>query len=362
MSRVAVAVLFSFGFVLGCFATVPGQSAGEAYRPKEFTHAGWVHEGCEEFRDPEEIVGKGQITGVEVAYGDFIHGIRLCYGRDHQGLFHLGLPENELSRWSIQRTSWKIPEGEIIVGVEGEISGHYISRLKFITDRGTESRWFGGKSGSRFYVNEPDSGGLRTISGYVNKRRHKSLARAVASMTFYFDPPCYIKDIKYDLAALEAARIKATPEGLARQEIPNGTSVEQSVVYQDTKTITASRTLTFQQSFGFNVGGEVLAGLPGVASAKTSFAFSANTALSKTYANATMQEVSWSVPVKVPPGKKIVVVSTVKRYQAVVPFTYTVAWYWGTRDNIVREVTLPGMYEGVHVEDLKHDFSEASLE
>lgn len=361
MSRVAITILFVLTFTLGCIVT-SNQAFAEEYQGKKYTYTGWIHEGCVEFLDPEVIISKGLITKMEVAHGDAIHGIRLYYGNDGQGSFHLGLPENELSRWSIKLTPWSIPEGEVIVRVEGEIVGHYISRLKFFTDRGTESPQFGGRSGTPFFVNERDSGGLRTISGYVNKRRHKSLQRAVASMTFYFDPPCYIKDIKYDLGALEAARIRATPEGLAHQEIPNRTSIEQSVVYQDTKTITTSKTLTFQQSLGFKMGGEVSAELPGIASAKTSFEFSGSTTSGKSYVNTSTQEVSWTVPVNVPPGKKIIVDSTVKRYQAVVPFTYTVVWYSGPRENIIKEVTLPGVYEGVHVEDLNHEYKEVALE
>ena len=108
-------------------------------------------------------------------------------------------------------------------------------------------------------------------------------------------------------------------------------------------------------------GREVSAGLPGIG-AKASFELSASTEFGNSYENKSTQKVSWSVPVRVPPGKKIVAVSTVKRYQATVPFTYTAAWYWGTRDNILKEVTLPGVYEGVHVEDLKHEFREVSLE
>lgn len=361
MSRVAITILFVLTVASGCIVTF-NQAIAEVYQGEKYTYTGWIHKGCVEFMDPEAIINKGPITRVEVAHNNLIYGIRLYYGREGQGSFHLGVPENELSRWSIKLSSWDVPEGEVIVRIEGRISGHYISQLKFFTDRGTASLQFGGRSGSSFSVNEPDSGGLRTISGYVNKRRHKSLQRAVASMTFYFDPPCYIKDIKYDLAALEAARAKATPESLAHQEIPNRTSVEQTVEYKDTKTIAISKTLTFQQSMGFKLGGEVTAGVPGVASATTNFEFSGSTSSGKSYVNTSTREISWTVPVKVPPGKKIIVDSTVRRYQAVVPFTYTVVWYSGSRENIIREATLPGVYEGVYVEDLKHEYNEVSVE
>jgi hypothetical protein len=370
MSWITLAILFILTCISGCVTRATSQdaapraisrsdSSSEVYQPSEYTHTGWIHNGCVEFRDPEEIVSKGPITKVEVAFGGFIHGIRLYYGRDDQGLFHLGPGEQELPGRSV----WRVPEGERIIRIEGEIAGHYVSRLRFFTNRGTASPQFGGKAGRSFVVNEPGIGGLRTISGHVNKRRQsaKSISRAVTSMTFHFGAPCYIKDIKYDLAALEAASLKAVPERLAQQEIPNRTSVEQAVVYKDTKKVTTTKTLTFKAAVGLKFGGEVSAGLPGIG-AKASFELSASTEFGKSYGNTSTQEVSWSVPVRVPPGKKIVAVSTVKRYQATVPFTYTVAWYWGTRDNILKEVTLPGVYEGLHVEDLKHDFREVSLE
>ncbi len=367
MSRITLAILLILALTSGCASSQDGAprgvarsgSAAEVYLPSEHTVTGTIHNGCVEFRDPETIVNKGPITKVEVATGGFIHGIRLYYGQEGQGAFHIGPGENELPGRSV----WRVPEGERIVRIEGDISGYYISRLRFFTDRGTASPQFGGASGKRFVVNEPGIGGLRTISGHVNKKRHssKSINRAVTSMTFHFGAPYYIKNIKYDLAALEAASLKAVPERLAQQEIPNRTSVEQTVTYKDTKKVSTTKTLTFKSAVGLKFGAEVSAGVPGVAGAKATFEASASSESGNSYENTSAQEVSWSVPVRVPPGKKIVAVSTVKRYQATVPFTYTVAWYWGTRDNILREVELPGVYEGLHVEDLKHDFREVPL-
>lgn len=185
MPWVTVAILFVLTCIPGCVTRVHSQdpsprgvsrsdSSSEVYQPSEYTHTGWIHRGCVEFRDPEEIVSKGPITKVEVAHGGFIHGIRLYYGRDGQGLFHLGPGEHELPGRSV----WRVPEGDRIVRIEGEIAGHYISRLRFFTDRGTASPQFGGKSGRSFVVNEPGIGGLRTISGHVNKRRHSAAPEA----------------------------------------------------------------------------------------------------------------------------------------------------------------------------------------
>lgn len=368
MVRITFIILFVLTFMLACASSQDGAGIGISrpgssaalYQPHEQTVTGRIHTGCVEFRDPEAVVSKGPITKVEVGFGGYIHGIRLYYGQDGRGIFHLGPGENELPNMS----AWRVPEGERIVRIEGDVSGNYISRLRFFTDKGTASPQFGGVSGRHFVVSEPGIGGLRTITGHVNKRKHsaKTSHRAVASMTFHFGAPYYIKDIKYDLAALESASLKAVPERLAQQEIPNRTSVEQAVTYKDTKRVATTRTLTFKSAVGLKFGAEVSAGVPGVVGAKASYELSASAESGRTYENTSMQEVSWSVPVRVPPGKKIIAVSTVKRYQATVPFTYIVAWYWGTRDNILKQVELPGVYEGLHVEDLKHDFREMPLE
>lgn len=57
----------------------------------------------------------------------------------------------------------------------------------------------------------------------------------------------------------------------------------------------------------------------------------------------------------------MVATSTWKKYRARIPFTYTIAWYEGTKDKIKKEVKLPGVYEDVRVDDLKHEFKEVQL-
>jgi hypothetical protein len=81
----------------------------------------------------------------------------------------------------------------------------------------------------------------------------------------------------------------------------------------------------------------------------------------QSYSSSREETVSWTVPVKVPPHTRVVASSTWRKYRVSIPFTYTVAWYEGTRDNIKKEVTLPGLYEDVRVDDLKHEFTEARL-
>jgi len=149
------------------------------------TVTGWVHKGCVEFADPEAVVSKGPISRITLYHGAFIYGIRISYGKDGFGDVH-GFTERIEG---IQETEWPVPEGEGITRVEGEIAGYYVSRLQFFTDGGHSSPRFGGAQGKPFVVTDPANGALRTISGWANLRRHPSLNRAVASMTFHFGTP-----------------------------------------------------------------------------------------------------------------------------------------------------------------------------
>ncbi|MCE5308898.1 MAG: hypothetical protein LLG20_14765 [Acidobacteriales bacterium] len=131
------------------------------------------------FRDQDDIINKGPVTWVAVSHGGYIHGLQLGYG-DQEGRFY-GYRDSELNF-----TKWQVPTGEHIVKAVGHTSGHYLSRLQFITDRGTRSPQFGGKQGKEFVTTNPANLPLRTITGWVNLRRHPSLNRACTSMTFHF--------------------------------------------------------------------------------------------------------------------------------------------------------------------------------
>ena len=330
------------------------------------TFTGWIHKGCEPFADPERVVSRGPITKVDVyMYGGsgYINGIRLWYGKDGVGLVH-GFSEN------ITPATWTVPDGEKIIRVEGRIHGYYISQLQFYTDGGQHSPVFGGVSGETrsFVAEDPAGGALRTITGSANLRRHPSLNRAIASMTFHFGAPYFIKSIDYDLAALDAARLETPPERCASQDFTNNTSVEQSSTYGNTLTVRKTTKLTFGQSvtlaFSQTVFGEASAKILGLGvsgGAETSWGIAVTADFGQTYSTTREETVSWSVPVKVPPRTRVVATSTWRKYTVHIPFSYTVAWYEGSKDNIKKEVTLPGQYEDVRVDDLTHSFTETPL-
>jgi len=168
-------------------ATEPVPPEGRDSRPTQSTHTGSIHNGCVEFGDMEEVVSRGPITSVKVCHAGYIHGIQLGYGG--QGGLFLGFQGGGL-----EVTPWAVPNGERIVRVNGEIAKNasgflYVSRLQFITDKGSRSQWFGKNRGTPFEAADPNGLPLRTISGWVNLRRHASLNRAIASMTFHFGQP-----------------------------------------------------------------------------------------------------------------------------------------------------------------------------
>jgi hypothetical protein len=138
-----------------------------------------------EFSDREDVVGQGNISWVRVCHRPnqgYVYGLQFGYG-NKEGAF-LGFQTGSLTF-----TNWFVPPGEQIARIEGEIAGYHVSRLRFITDKGTHSPWFGGKRGKPFVAFDPNGLPLRTISLWANLKRHPSLNRAVASMTFKFGRP-----------------------------------------------------------------------------------------------------------------------------------------------------------------------------
>ena len=319
---------------------------------------GGFHKGCVQFADPEAMISRGPISKITVYHAGFIHGIRLWYGNDGAGNVH-GFTEG------IPATDWPVPDGERITRVEGEVLERYVTRIQFFAEGGQSSPVFGSKRGQPFVVSDPAGGALRTISGWANLRKHPALNRAMAEMTFHFGAPYFIKSIDYDLAALEAARKETTPERCAGQDFTNRTSVEQSSTYSNAVRVSKTTKLTFERTYGLKFGAEATAeATVGVVTAgvKLSLEASTQTTSSRSFSNSREETVSWSVPVRVPPHTRIVATSTWRKYRVSIPFTYTVAWYERTKDNIKKEVTLPGVYEDVRVDDLKHDFAEARID
>ena len=355
-SRLAKLLLITVSIILASAGATLARAAQKAlYWETIHPTVGSSNRHGVEFKDPDDTVERGPITSVEIQHAGFIHAIRLMYGRDGIGDLH-GFEYGT-------KAVWQVPEGERIVRVEGDY-GNYITSVQFFTDAGHSSPRFGQRGPKRFAISDPSGGALRTITGWANLERRKDLNRALVCMTLHFGAPYYIKEIKYDESALDAAKLKAAPYQVARMDLPNKSSLEQQVIYQQKKTVTTEKTLTFEQSFGLTFGESISAGVTAgllAVQANAKWEFNSTTKFGHSYTNSSSQEVSWSVPVKVPPHSKIIAISTMRRYKARIPFTYTIAWYEGSKDNIKKQVTLPGVYEGTQVEDLQHEFREEKL-
>jgi hypothetical protein len=159
--------------------------AGSVVTPPGF----YIHRGCVEFRNPENIISKGPITRVKVYYGGYIHGLQLFYGGYGGRVFGFGDFKDTDVKLTVDE--FAVPTDEWIARVEGQIAKNssgflYVSRLQFITDKDTPSQWFGRRQGKPFTAADKNGLPLRTISGWINPRRHQSLNRAITSMTFHF--------------------------------------------------------------------------------------------------------------------------------------------------------------------------------
>jgi hypothetical protein len=305
----------------------------------EDNYVGWNHKYCQPFSDPDGTICQGPITKIEVAHGGYIYGLRLYYGGKGVGNYH-GLVDR--SAGGVKDKEWSVPDGERITRVEVEYGPKCVNQLQFFTNKGNYSPLFGTTHGGVRDVAKDDLAGgtLRTIT-----------------------------------------RQRSAPKEIHRRVLRNDTSLEQEHKYAGREEIATSRTVTFEQSQGLmygestrkslSVSGNLTATLKkiglgiGVGAEKSSEKWEQryeSTTRGQSYTTSTTREVLWSVPVRVPARKKVIAVSTVRQYNVRVPFTYTVAWYEGTENNIKKRITLPGVYEGTRVEDLDHDLVEAPLD
>jgi hypothetical protein len=179
-------------------------------------------------------------------------------------------------------------------------------------------------------VSDPAKGALRTISGWANLRKHPSLNRALAEMTFHFGAPYFIKSIDYDLAALDAARKDTTPDN-AQAGLQNDTSVEQAGV---PKVEVSRRPRELQQSFCLTFGAEAFAEAS-IKWRRWAEERSGDTVTTSGRSFSTRGEADkWSV-IRV---RRTRIVQPRPGSTASASFTYTVAWY-GT-SSIKKEVVL----------------------
>ncbi len=307
--------------------------------------------GGEPFSDPEAVAGKGLITKIEIRCGSEIDAIRLYYGNGTIANVGTGIGDWHGGNGGELKV-WEVPEGHRIIRIEGR-AGDKIDRLQFFTDKQATSPIFGGDGGRPFAATTKEGAGLRTVSGRAGSR--------IDSLTFRFGLPNYVEKIEYDADALRKAALNFTPVQVATQTLPNYTDLEQTVRYTASSSAENEGTFNWEIGEKLSVSSEFSVGVPlvGEGKIKVMAQVSASQGGSRTWRTATGE--SWEIPVKAPPRTRIVCTSTMKKHTVDVPFTYTIAWYSGSRHNVVKRETFAGVYHGVSYTDLVHEFTQQSL-
>lgn len=310
--------------------------------------------GGQPFEDSIDVVAQGSISKIVMRHADEIDSIRLYYGDNY-------VAGNKYGRDGGKELTWEVPKNEQIVRVEGRVQER-VDQLKFITDKGSESPVFGGKGGKPFvYSAEASNGFLRTISGHAGRK--------IDQITLQFSAPYFIKDITFDRKIIDEIAKSTTPIRINTRTFENDTSLEQQDTYSFKYNVSEKKTLTFQQSKSLRLGASVTIkhsqGVKDVKSTEASLTLTAEgiwTRIStQAYESGEVQEDSVAIPIKVPPRKKVIAISTIRRAEIAVSFTYVLAWYDKKTGVILKEERLPGTYKGVQSWDIRHQFKEESL-
>ncbi len=316
--------------------------------------------GGRPFEDSVDVIAHGSITKVVVRCADEVDSIRLFYGKS-------GAAGNKYGGDGGKEQEWEVPEDEQIVRVEGR-AGERIDRLQFFTDKGTASPVFGGKGGKPFVFPQEGNGGfLRTISGRSGRK--------IDQITLQFGAPYFIKDIIFDEKAIAEISKETTPIRLTPRSYENGSSVPQQDTYTFKYTTSEKKTLTFQQSRSLKLGASVtikqtskfgaVEGGPIESSTETSLTLSAEGTWTRTatqaYESGTVHEDTVTIPLTVPPKTRVTIMTTIRKAEIEVPFTYIVAWYNPKTGKILKEECLPGTYKGVQSWDVRNSTTEEPL-
>ncbi|MDZ8081269.1 MAG: jacalin-like lectin [Nostoc sp. DcaGUA01] len=307
--------------------------------------------GGQPFEDSIDVVARGPITKVVVRCADEIDSIRLFYGEDGAG--------NKYGGDGGKEQTWEVPKDEQIVRVEGR-AGERIDQLRFFTDKGTSSPVFGDDDGGRRFV-YPEGGNvgfLRTISGRAGRK--------IDQITLQFSAPYFIKDIIFDEQAIAAIAKETTPIRINTRTYENKSSAEQQDIYTFRYTASEKKTMTFQQSRSLKLGATVSVKKTtppgGVESSLTLNAEGTWTRVAtQAYESGKTEEDTVSIPLKIPPKTRVTIISTIRKAEITVPFTYIVAWYDEKTKAILKEERLPGTYKGVQSWDIRHSTNEEPL-
>jgi len=223
----------------------------------------------------------------------------------------MGLVSNgngDLQRWTIQKVSNGLYNLRILSSVQGNAS-----YLGVVGDNGYAKLLSTNDSSSQLNLEVP-----------------------IISVTFKLD---------------EGEVLSNTPEVLAQETLPNTTSVDQSMSFSVTKTVTEES--TFEESVGVSVtaGTSFECGLPFVANGTVSLELTASASFTWGQSKTISTEVQATFPVVVPPNKQVVCKAVLTKSKLQVPYVLTLG------DGSVET----GTWFGVSAWNLREELTESDL-
>jgi hypothetical protein len=135
------------------------------------------------------------------------------------------------------------------------------------------------------------------------------------------------------------------------EQVTNNTGVTQQMTITKSKTETVVETWSFSQTITWGVSQtfEVSGGVEGIADVKssTTFSFSMTNGWTKGGQSSTEHQMTWEIPVTVPPNSVVRVDGIVQKYEATVPFTAYISTTLG--NGLSRIDTVTGEWNGVEL-------------
>lgn len=292
----------------------------------------WVSEKDEHWK-------RGIITAIEVCAGAYVNSITPYYNGMRGTTF--GGPGGDCGN------PWRVPAGQYIQSVE-VWSGAWMNKITFRTNE-LEEVTFGGAGGNRKVWEDPEGGSLRRIDGKYGD--------FINGLKLGFTYPYYIENFQYPLLG-DPAKLKEyiTPRPPERvdYQVVNACRDTPGSYAQQTVTVNVNEKETHSFTFGgsatIGLETEIMAGVPDVSSATVRSKAEFSVSFEET--NAIEKDYGYQVELtgRAEGGQKKAIVTTMKKADVSVPFTYDLIHYkQGKKNRIVSKTPYSGVYTGVRV-------------
>ncbi len=280
-------------------------------------------------KEERAIFESGPITAIRVCHGDRLDSLQVSYGlKQGKKIGGNGGSCDDVEIQDGQKvTAVRVRQGNWIDGIQFQVDGKWLKH-------------YGGLGGIERTERSNGGGALAYIEGRVGD--------AINQLSFAFGLPYLIKDVKYDQRAIKDQLALAPIERIGWQCFNNKTSVEQEVNKEFSQTVTETASWSFETTTQWGIEAAYSFGVEGIGEASYSASFGQSFSESEGQEHSKEKMLKDSITTKVPPGKKIQTKFVVSKKALNIPFTYTMAHFQNNdRDNIVREKTFSGSFEGV---------------